>query len=78
MEKGTDFTTGLIIQYSIVGLILLVTLGWMLWKMFHKNKDISSGGCSGCGIADSCKKKNILDNMPYKDSENNCRDNINK
>lgn len=61
MDHPKEFTTDMIIQYSIVGLILLAALGWILWKMFRKNKKSESGSCCGCSIADTCKKAQIKD-----------------
>ncbi|MCH5242135.1 MAG: FeoB-associated Cys-rich membrane protein [Muribaculaceae bacterium] len=55
MSHNHEFSTELIIQYSIVGLILLLVCCWILWKIFRKEKK-SSGGCCGCAIADTCKK----------------------
>ena len=56
MESTKEFTTDMVIQYSIVGVILLAALGWILWKTFSKNKKNASGSCCGCAIADTCKK----------------------
>lgn len=56
MNHPQDLTADMIIQYSIVGLILLVACGWIIWKLFKKRKDKPSGSCCGCAIADSCKK----------------------
>ena len=56
MNQPTGLTTGLIIQYSIVGVILLALCIWMIWKAVRK-KNKPSGGCCGCAIADTCKKR---------------------
>lgn len=58
MEKSTQFTTDFIIQYSIVGLILLTACIWIAWKIFKKKKNKSSA-CCGCAISESCVKKDI-------------------
>ena len=56
IEKSNDLSIDLIIQYTIVGVILLAAFGWILWKMVNKRKNKVSGSCCGCAIADSCKK----------------------
>lgn len=55
----------LTIQYTIVGLIIIVACVWVLVKTFGKSKKSSSGchdkGCSGCAISEACtsaKKSN--------------------
>ena len=58
MHGNENLTADLIIQYSIVGLILLAALGWILWKLLRKQKN-SKGPCCGCALSDSCKKKKI-------------------
>ena len=60
MEHTREISPDMIIQYSIVGLILLAAFGWILWKMLRKNKGGSSDSCCGCAIADSCQKKNLV------------------
>lgn len=54
MEAGQVFSADMIIQYSIVGLILLAACLWIVWKLVRKHK--SNQGCCGCAISDSCKK----------------------
>lgn len=61
------YTTDFIIQYSLVGLVLLAAFSWILWKMLG-NKKRGSNSCCGCGLADSCKKKNLKDT--YENSKN--------
>lgn len=71
METPKEFTVDQIIQYSVVGLVLLAAFGWMLWKIFRKSKKVS-GGCCGCAIADSCGKKSKIEKTSCKDiSEKN-------
>lgn len=55
-ETSQLLTTEIIIQYSIVGLILLAACVWIILKIARKNKNKQSGACCGCAIADSCKK----------------------
>ena len=56
MEVNNGNTSDLIIQYSVVGLVLLAACGWIIYKLFKKNKE-KSNSCCGCSIADSCSKK---------------------
>lgn len=65
MENPEALTTDLIIQYSIVGLILLAACVWIILKI-KKRKKNDSDACCGCTIADSCKKK-ILKNSNTAD-----------
>ena len=57
LEK-TDISSNMIIQYSIVGLVLLAASIWILWKIF-RNKDNKNKSCCGCSLADSCQNKQI-------------------
>ena len=60
----------LLIQYSIVGVILLGICVWIIWKISKKNKK-NSNPCCGCGLAESCNKiknKNLKNNGNNKDS----------
>lgn len=56
MQNSEHFTTDMIIQYSVVGLVLLAALAWISWKIFRKNKK-DEGPCCGCGLSDTCTKK---------------------
>lgn len=51
-------SSNLIIQYSIVGVILLGAFIWLLWKTFRKQKT-RKNSCCGCALADSCDKKKL-------------------
>lgn len=57
MNSSQGLTTDLIIQYSIVGAILLGVCVWMFLKIFRKNKKVTNS-CCGCAIAGSCQKVN--------------------
>ena len=57
MNPPEEMTSQMIIQYSIVGIILLVACGWIIWKLFRKNKKNTGGSCCGCAIETSCKKR---------------------
>ena len=52
--------TNEIIQYTIVGVILIAVLIWLVRKVVTMKHDKSSG-CSGCSLAESCKKKDLKD-----------------
>lgn len=67
MNHPKEFTTDLVIQYSIVGLILLLALGWIIWKSLNKRKKGAGSACCGCAIADSCKK---VQNKDHGDTKN--------
>lgn len=70
MLISATYSADFIIQYSIVGLIILVACGWAFFKMYKRQKK-NSGPCCGCSIADSCAKKNISQNLHnHADSEN--------
>ena len=56
-ENIHNLSPNLILQYSIVGLILILAFSWLLWKMIRNRKIKESGPCCGCSMADSCKKK---------------------
>lgn len=48
----------MIIQFSIVGVVLLAAFGWLFWKTFSKQKK-KTNSCCGCALADNCNKKNL-------------------
>lgn len=56
MGNNPQLTPDLIIQYTVVGIVLLLACGWIFWKIFRKQKEKNRGGCCGCAIADTCKK----------------------
>lgn len=47
----------MIIQYSIVGLILLAACVWIIYKVAKNRKKGDSNSCCGCALSDSCSKK---------------------
>lgn len=51
------YKTDMIIQYSVVGAVLLAACGWILWKLLRKKPNKNSGSCCGCALADNCDKK---------------------
>lgn len=46
----------LIIQYIVVGIIILSAIAWTIIKRRNRKKD-HPGGCAGCSLAESCNKK---------------------
>lgn len=61
-----------IIQYTIVIIILLLAVGWIIYRFFtKKGKSQKGGACCGCALSDSCNSKN-------RKTENGvCNDKIN-
>lgn len=59
----------LIIQYTVVGIIILCALIWIIVRMLTK-KD--KGACSGCSLSANCNKiKEHSKHSPKKDTCNN-------
>ncbi len=56
--------TSLIVQYSIVGAILIGALIWSISKILKTRKLTKNGdnavGCSNCQLAESCNKPKKL------------------
>ena len=60
MTLQQHLDSNLIIQYSIVGVILLAACVWIAVKVFRRQKNKSQGSCCGCSLSDACKKKDII------------------
>ena len=60
MGNEGELKADMIIQYSIVGIILLAALGWIIWKMWRNNKKKDIGSCCGCSLSENCRKKDII------------------
>ena len=58
MKSQGDLSLNFIIQYSIVGLILLIALVWICWKIFRNSKK-RNNACCGCTLSETCEKKLI-------------------
>lgn len=58
MQDQTAMTADMIIQYSIVGIVLLAACLWIVWKLFRRQKK-EADGCCGCALSENCKKKNL-------------------
>ena len=48
----------MIIQYTIVGLILLGSIIWIIRRSLKKNNNPKGGACCGCALAEKCSKPN--------------------
>ncbi|MDE5712559.1 MAG: FeoB-associated Cys-rich membrane protein [Muribaculaceae bacterium] len=48
-------TTNLIIQYSLVGMILLAASVWIVWQLI-KIRRRGPKSCCGCSLSQTCKK----------------------
>ena len=51
-------TTNLIIQYTLVGIILLAATVWIIWKLIKMKKN-GAKSCCGCSLSESCGKKSL-------------------
>lgn len=49
--------TSLIIQYILVGIILLAAIVWIAIRLFRLRKKGAGRSCCGCSLADSCNKQ---------------------
>lgn len=48
-------TTNLIVQYTLVGMILLAASVWIVWKLI-KIKRQGPKSCCGCSLSQTCGK----------------------
>lgn len=46
--------TGLIIQYTIVGAILVAAVVWVIYKAFTRKGRAKGGSCCGCALSEHC------------------------
>lgn len=58
IKCASNFTADMVIQYSLVGLVLLCACVWIIIKIYKSNKKGSLGSCCGCQLSDHCKKLN--------------------
>lgn len=56
-----QLSVNLIIQYSLVGLVLLAAVAWIAWRFFHIRKD-GYKSCGGCPLSQNCGKNSNLAN----------------
>lgn len=66
--ETSQLTTNLLIQYILVGAILLAISVWIVWKLI-KIKRQGPKSCCGCSLSESCGKKPIKN----KTISNDCR-----
>ena len=59
-----------LIQWSVVGVIVLLALVWAAVKIFRVSGSKNSGGCSCCSDANQCKAKDLKDEILRRQSEN--------
>lgn len=52
-----DNSVNNIIQYALVGLILIAIIIWIVWKLIKlRKKGDTLNSCCGCAFTDSCRK----------------------
>lgn len=66
-----ELTANLIIQYCIVGLVLLGAVVWIIWKLVGLRKRGNVKSCCGCALAGSCASKNTKNKKTEKGNECN-------
>lgn len=74
MILDAAYSADFIIQYSLVGLCLLGACVWIGIKLFKKNKYQNQSGCCGCGLADNCAKKKLVERK--KEGDIGCENKI--
>lgn len=62
--QETVLTTNLIIQYSLVGIILLAAVIWVIWKLAAIRKN-GGKSCCGCSLSRNCGKATV-ERQPIK------------
>lgn len=60
--EGQELSTNLIIQYILVGLIMLGAVAWMIWKLISARK-YGAKTCCGCSLSNACSKKELKSNI---------------
>lgn len=48
-----NLSLNILIQYTIVGILILVAIVWLFVKTLRKDK---KGGCCGCSLASTCSQ----------------------
>ncbi|MDE6578388.1 MAG: FeoB-associated Cys-rich membrane protein [Muribaculaceae bacterium] len=56
MEE-TELMNNLMIQYILVGFILFMTMGWVVWKFLKLRKKENKGSCCNCSLSSACQQK---------------------
>lgn len=64
-------STNLILQYIVVGAILVAVAVWIIWKLIRLKKHGKPDACCGCGLYESCNKKNLKKHQKTCSDENN-------
>lgn len=52
-----ELDNNMIIQYTIVGIIILIALIWLAVKVIRKSKGKDKGACCGCALSEKCMEK---------------------
>lgn len=63
-----ELTANLIIQYCIVGLVLLGAVVWIIWKLVGLRKRSNVKSCCGCALAGSCASKKLRIRKPKRET----------
>lgn len=63
--ETSQLTTNLLIQYILVGAILLAISVWIVWKLIKLKKQ-GPKSCCGCSLSESCGKKLIKNKSKLK------------
>lgn len=67
-------------QWSVVGIIVLLAIIWVFWRILSANRRSGSGcNCGGCSESSDCKAKELRDliearKIEAKKQSENCRD----
>ena len=70
------YSSNLIIQYSVVGVILLGISIWLFIKIFRTGKKKNGGSCCGCSLYDHCEKvkeKPVFKNSTKEQTKIDCK-----
>lgn len=65
-------SANLILQYIVVGAILVAVAVWVVCRLIRLKKQGKPDACCGCGLSESCNKKNLKKHI------NSCRDENNE
>lgn len=58
-----ELNTNLIIQYTLVGIVLLGVTVWAVWKIINIRKEGTQSACSCCAINRNCAKKGVTQKL---------------
>ncbi|MBQ5776839.1 MAG: FeoB-associated Cys-rich membrane protein [Bacteroidaceae bacterium] len=49
----------ILVQELIVGAIVIAAIGWIIWRITHRKKNVSCCNCEDCPLANCSSRKNI-------------------